>query len=91
LSAVTTQNNSICRHSYVLIANSRFQLHSKHSTIPCTINNLSTILLVLNDGPTEVPQQCQHHIASTSTLLNYLVLGDDMCFHSMLWYLLADS
>jgi hypothetical protein len=45
------QNNSICQHSSAFTENSRFKILFKHSTIPCSIVPLSTILVVLEMGP----------------------------------------
>jgi hypothetical protein len=58
---VMMQNNSICQHYSVFPANSGFQLLFKHSTMLCTIDHLSTIMVVLEDGPIKVPVQHQHH------------------------------
>jgi len=54
---VMMQNNSICQHSSSFTANSGFQLIFKHSTIPCTIDHLPTILVVLEDGSIIVPKR----------------------------------
>jgi len=50
LSIVKMQDNSICQHSSVFTANSRFRILFKHSTIVCTFDCLSMLLLVLEDG-----------------------------------------
>jgi hypothetical protein len=87
--SVTMQNNSICQHSSAFAASSGFHLHLKHSTIPYTINRLSTILVVPEEGPIEVPKQRQHHIADIKHTFEFL--GSGRCFHSMLWRLHSDS
>jgi hypothetical protein len=43
---------------------------------------LSMILVMPNDGPNIT-------LPAEGTLLNFLGVGDDMCFHSILWHLLA--
>jgi hypothetical protein len=63
LSVVMMLNNSICQHSSACTVNSGFQLLFKHSTVPCTIDHLSMILVVLDDGPIIVSKQCQYHFA----------------------------
>jgi len=54
-SIVIMQNNYIYQHYSAFTVNSKFQLLFKHSTIPCTINCLSAILVVLEDGSIKVP------------------------------------
>jgi len=61
---VVIQNNSVCHHSSDFIVSSRVQLLFKQSTIPCTIDHLSMILVVLKDIPVKVPKQHPHHFAS---------------------------
>jgi hypothetical protein len=74
-SVVMMQNNSICQHFSVFTMSSRFQLLFKHSTIPCTIDHLSTILVVLKAGPIKVPKQCKHCFAGRMHTFEYLGPG----------------
>jgi len=76
-------NNSICQQSSAFTVNSGFQLLSKHSTTLCTTEHLSTILVVLKDGPIKSQHTINITLLAEDTLLNFLVLGDDVCFHSM--------
>jgi len=61
LNIVVMQNNSIHQYSSVFSVKSGFQLLFKHITILCTIDFMSTILVVLEDGPSEVPKQQRTH------------------------------
>jgi len=83
-SIVMTQNNFIYQHSSVFTVNSRFQLLYKHVTIPCTTECLSTILAVLEDGPIKSQNSINVTLLAKGMLLNFLVLSDDVCFHSKL-------
>jgi len=55
-SIIMMQNNSNSQHSFAFTVNSGFQLLFKCNTIPCTIDHLSMILVVLKDGPIKVPE-----------------------------------
>jgi hypothetical protein len=57
------QNHSFCQHSSALAVNNRFQFIFKHSTIPCTIDQMAMILVVLEVEPIKVSKQGQHHFA----------------------------
>jgi hypothetical protein len=50
-SVVMTQNNSICQHSSVFTVNSGF--HLLFMCNMCTVDHLSMLLVVLEDGPVE--------------------------------------
>jgi len=78
LNIITMQNNSICQQCSAFIANSGFQLLYKHSTIPCATNCLSTFLVVLKDGPTEV-----HSDASMFHCMWQNVVGKPLLLHSI--------
>jgi hypothetical protein len=67
--------NNFCRHSSVFTANSGFHLLFKLSTILCTTDRLSTILVVLKDGPIKVLKQCQHHFAGRRHTSEFLGPG----------------
>lgn len=62
------------------IAKSNFQLLFKHSPIICTNDHLSSILVVIEDGPISVPKQHPYHIILPTEfkLSNFFVLGDDI-------------
>jgi len=78
------QNNAICQHSPASTANSGFQILFKQSTILCTIDRLSMILVVYEDEPIEVPKQCQHHFAGRRHPFEFPVIDNDACLHFML-------
>jgi len=69
---------TVYQHSSVFTANSGFQLLFKHGTIPCNIDHLPMILVVVEDRPFEVPNSVNIILAAEGTLLNFLVLGTDM-------------
>jgi hypothetical protein len=50
-SIVMVQTNSIYQHSSAFFVNGRFKLLLKHSTVLCTVDDLSMILVLLKDGP----------------------------------------
>jgi len=74
-SVVMMQNNYICQHSSVFTANGRFHILFKHNTIPCTIDYLSMILVVLEVGPIKVSKQCQYHFAGLRHI--FICLGPE--------------
>jgi len=78
LSVVMMLNNSVCHHSSAFSANSGFQFILKLSIIPCTTDHFSTILVVLKDGPIEVQNSVNITLPAEGTVLNFLVLGDDV-------------
>jgi len=55
-SVIMMQSNFIYWYS------SAFTVNSKYSIIPCTVDCLSMIMVVLKDGPIEVPK-LHHHFA----------------------------
>jgi hypothetical protein len=92
LSVFIMQNSSICQHSSAFTANSGFYLLFKISTKPCTTEPLSAILVELEVGPIKSQNSVESTLWQKELFVyNFLVLGNDMCFHSMLWPLLAGS
>jgi len=69
------QNDSICQHSSAFTVNNRFELLFKYSTIPCIIDHLFVILVVLKDGLIKVPKQHQHNFASRRHTYEFLGPG----------------
>jgi len=62
-SVVIIQNNSICQHYSAFTVHSGFQLLFKYSTMSCTTDHLTMILVVLKDEPIRNLKQHQHHFA----------------------------
>jgi hypothetical protein len=75
LSVIMMQNNSICQDSFAFTANSGFRIFFKYSTVPCTVDHLSTILVVLEDGPITVSKQRQHCFVSRRHIFEFLGPG----------------
>jgi len=84
MSIVMMQNISFCQNFSVVTVNSGFQLLFKHSTILCTLDRLSMILVVLENVPIKVAKQYQHHFPSRRHTFECLGPGS----HSLLWHYL---
>jgi len=52
-----------------------------HSTIPCTIDHVSAVLVMFEEGPFKIPKNSVNiTLPAEGTLLNFLVQGSDLCF-----------
>jgi hypothetical protein len=71
-----------------IAVNSGFHLLFKHSTLPCTIDQLFTVLRI---GPWKSQDSINITLPVEGTLLNFLLLGNDVYFHSVTLCLPAGS